>query len=348
MKNKTPKLLAFFASVVLTIFTIVVLLFLIFFSNYTISNSFLVFFPISLFLITYLLFYTIFRKYIYNKIKVIYKSIYDLKYSAKNRFSKEETYSDMLLDVEEEVKQWVLNNSLEIEQLKKMEIYRREFLGNVSHELKTPVFNIQGYIETLIDGGIEDKKVNKKFLNKAVKNIERLSTIIEDLEIITLIENDKLNLKFEVFDIYDLIGEIVDSLEMRAEKHNIKLELNKLNNTEYSVLADKERISQVLINLITNSIKYGKEGGKTSIACSEQLNKIQIDISDNGIGIENKHLSRLFERFYRVDTDRSRKHGGSGLGLSIVKHIIEAHEETIKVSSQVGVGSTFTFTLQKA
>jgi len=145
-----------------------------------------------------------------------------------------------------------------------------------------------------------------------------------------------------------LIGEIVDSLEMRAEKHNIKLELNKVNNIELSVLADKERISQVLINLVTNSIKYGIEGGSTTIACSEHPYIIQIDISDDGIGIENKHLPRLFERFYRVDTDRSRKHGGSGLGLSIVKHIIEAHEQTINVSSRVGEGSTFTFTLLKA
>jgi len=165
MKNKTTKLLAFFVSVVLTIFTIVALLFLNYFYDYTISGNFLIFFPIFLFLITYILFFIIFKKYIYNRIKVIYKSIYDLKYSTKNRFRKEESSSGMLSDVEVEVKQWVLNNSLEIEQLKKMEIYRREFLGNVSHELKTPVFNIQGYIETLIDGGIEDKKVNKKFLN---------------------------------------------------------------------------------------------------------------------------------------------------------------------------------------
>lgn len=348
MKYKTAKLLALLASVVIAIFTIVILLFLNNFYDYAFHRTVLVVFPIVLFFVTYLLFYSLFKKYIYDRIKAIYTSIYDLKYAAKNRLRKEASSSDMLLDIEEEVNQWVLNNSLEIEQLKKMEVYRREFLGNVSHELKTPVFNIQGYIETLIDGGIGDKRVNKKFLNKAAKNIERLSTIIEDLEIISLIENDKLNLKYEVFDVCGLIGEIIDSLEMRAEKSKIKLELKGGSVNGINVIADKERISQILINLITNSIKYGKEGGRTTLNCFEDMYSIKIEVCDDGIGIENKHLPRLFERFYRVDTDRSRKHGGSGLGLSIVKHFIEAHDQKIHVSSQVGVGSAFTFTLQKA
>lgn len=348
MKFKTTKLLAFFVSIMVAIFTLVILLLLNNFHGNTFSRNHIVIIPILLFFVTYLLFYSIFKKYIYNRISVIYKSIYDLKHSVNNRFSKEESSIDMLLDVEEEVKQWVVNNSQEMEQLKKMEVYRREFLGNVSHELKTPIFNIQGYIETLIEGGIEDKKINKKFLNKAAKNIDRLSTIIEDLEIITLIENDKLNLKYEVFDVFELIREIVDSLEMRAEKHHIKLELENTDKRGFPVLADKERISQVLINLLTNSIKYGKENGRTLVKCTEDTYKIRVEISDDGIGIEKKHLPRLFERFYRVDTDRSRKHGGSGLGLSIVKHIIEAHEQLIKVKSEVGFGSTFTFTLSKA
>jgi len=347
MKNKTTKLLAFYTSLFLAIFTVVLFLSINIFYNSPINKNLIIFFPIVLFVITYLLVFTIIEKFIYRRIEVIYQSIYDLKYPRNKKIIKRPFKSDMLHEVEQEVKQWAVNNSLEIEQLKKMEVYRREFLGNVSHELKTPIFNIQGYIETLIDGGIKDKKVNKKFLNKAAKNIERLSTIIKDLEMITLIENDKLNLRNEVFNICNLIIDIIDSLEMLAKGSNIKLELIKGHKIDFSVIADKERISQVLINLITNSIKYGKEQGRITVDCHDMGDKIQIEISDDGIGIEQKHLPRLFERFYRVDTDRSRKHGGSGLGLAIVKHIIEAHNQTISVKSEVGKGSTFTFTLRK-
>ncbi len=347
MKNITSKQLSLYTSFVLCSFSVVLLFFLNYFSEKSIPIFFLILFPIILFVVSFLLYYYFSEMFIHRRIKLIYKSIYDIK-SSKNKPLKRHFQAIRIDEAEHAVNQWATSKKLEIEQLKKMELYRREFLGNVSHELKTPVFTIQGYIETLIDGGIKDKKVNKKFLLKAAKNIERLTTIIADLEVISLIEHDKLNIQLETINIYSLISEIVESLEMRAEENSISLAFKESCNKEFMVWADRERISQVLINLMTNSIKYGKEGGETLIGCYDMDKNILIEVSDNGIGIGKKHLPRLFERFYRVDTNRSRKYGGSGLGLSIVKHIIEAHKQTINVRSDIGVGSAFTFTLKKA
>jgi len=348
MKNPTPKQITFIAAGLLSLFALIILLLIKRFYNEAINGYVVLIFPCILFVLGYFVFYYALEKFIYRKIKVIYKTIYELKSPKSSAGGKVHLQDDIIKDVEQEVIQWATSKSQEIEQLKKMEAYRREFLGNVSHELKTPVFNIQGYIETLIDGGIKDDKVNMEYLHKAVKNINRLSIIIEDLEIISLIESGTLNLELEKFNICELIGEVLDSLEMRADISDIKLGFKEGCNMPYMVLADKERIRQVLINLITNSIKYGKEGGETLIGCYDMDENILIEVSDDGIGIEKKNLSRLYERFYRIDTNRSREQGGTGLGLSIVKHIIEAHNQTINVRSTVGIGSTFGFTLKKA
>lgn len=347
MKHSTSKQLSLYIALALSSFTLILLLLIKYFSEESVNLYFLFLFPIVLFVTSFLLYYYFSEMFIHRRIKLIYKSIYDIK-SSKNKPLKRHFQAIRIDEAEHDVNQWATSKKLEIEELKKMELYRREFLGNVSHELKTPVFTIQGYIETLIDGGIKDKKVNKKFLLKAAKNIERLTTIIADLEVISLIEHDKLNIQLETINIYSLISEIVESLEMRAEENSISLAFKESCNKEFMVWADRERISQVLINLMTNSIKYGKEGGETLIGCYDMDKNILIEVSDNGIGIGKKHLPRLFERFYRVDTNRSRKYGGSGLGLSIVKHIIEAHKQTINVRSDIGVGSAFTFTLKKA
>ena len=236
----------------------------------------------------------------------------------------------------------------EINILKDQENYRREFLGNVSHELKTPLFTIQGYILTLIEGALKDKKVRGKYLRRSAKGVDRLISIVKDLDLITQFESGIKTVDKTDFNIYELIENVYDLMEFESEKNNTKLLVYNENNTPVIVNADKERILQVLTNLVVNSIKYGKEGGYTKVKVEEyDKDKIIVRVKDNGEGIEDEHLPRLFERFYRIDKNRSRKKGGSGLGLSIVKHIIEAHQEQIFVKSKIGQGTEFSFTLQK-
>ena len=237
----------------------------------------------------------------------------------------------------------------EINILKDQENYRREFLGNISHELKTPLFTIQGYILTLVEGGaMKDKKVREKYLKRAAKGVDRIISIVKDLDLITQFESGIKTVDKSDFNIYDLVDNVFDLLEFESEKNNILLELENNNNSVINVNADQERILQVLTNLIVNSIKYGSNNGYTKVIVEDyNTEKVIIRVIDNGEGIEQEHLPRLFERFYRIDKNRSRKKGGSGLGLSIVKHIIEAHQEQIFVESKIGVGTEFSFTLQK-
>ena len=236
----------------------------------------------------------------------------------------------------------------EINILKDQENYRREFLGNVSHELKTPLFTIQGYILTLIEGALKDKKVRGKYLRRSAKGVDRLISIVKDLDLITQFESGIKTVDKTDFNIYELIENVYDLMEFESEKNKTKLLVNNENNTPIIVNADKERILQVLTNLVVNSIKYGKEGGYTKVKVEEyDKDRIIVRVKDNGEGIEDEHLPRLFERFYRIDKNRSRKKGGSGLGLSIVKHIIEAHQEQIFVESKIGQGTEFSFTLKK-
>ena len=238
--------------------------------------------------------------------------------------------------------------SSEINILKDQENYRREFLGNVSHELKTPLFTIQGYILTLLEGAMKDKKVRSKYLNRTAKGVDRIISIVKDLDLITQFESGIKTVDKSNFNIYELIDNVYDLMEFESEKNNTKLRIRNERNNSVMVYADKERILQVLTNLVVNSIKYGKENGYTEIAVDEyDKDRIIVKVIDDGEGIEEEHLPRLFERFYRIDKTRSRKKGGSGLGLSIVKHIIEAHQEQIFVKSKVGVGTEFSFTLLK-
>lgn len=248
-----------------------------------------------------------------------------------------------------EVELFAQNKKLEIEALKIRENYRREFIGNVSHELKTPLFTVQGYLETLIDGALKDKNVRKKYIERANKGVERLIFIVKDLDMITKLEVGDLNLEKEDFDIVELVRNVFDLLEMKASKQDISLTFDKDYIKKVVVRADRDRVQQVLTNLIVNSIKYGRQGGTTEVSIENLvMNKILVRVTDNGEGIEENQIPRLFERFYRVDKSGSREQGGSGLGLSIVKHIIEAHNEKIYVESQFGVGSEFSFTLEKA
>ena len=345
MKNPTPRQIILLTSSVLALISLVLLIIVKTLWSVDLSLYLIVFLVLVNFISGYFVFSYYLEKFIYRKIKVIYKYIHDVKHPDYNKRIR--LQDDVMQNVETEVKKWASSKKTEIAQLKKMEKYRREYLGNVSHELKTPIFNIQGYIESLIDGGRRDKKITKKFLTKALDNVNRLSLIVDDLEMISRSESGNLHLEFEVFNIKNLITEIMESLEMQTAEVGVRLAFKDPNQTPYKVYADRERIRQVLINLISNSIKYGKKGGETLLTCYDMEDNILVEVSDNGIGIETKHLPRLFERFYRIDKNRSRNKGGTGLGLAIVKHIIEAHKQTINVRSTIGVGATFGFTLKK-
>lgn len=285
--------------------------------------------------------------FIIQKINPIYKTIHNISVPDET-LEKEFEGKDIISEVKDEVIDWAKDKTQQIDQLKQMEKYRKEFLGNVSHELKTPIFNIQGYVLTLLDGGLEDESINRLYLERTEKSINRMISIIEDLEIISRLESGELKLEMERFNIVRLAEEAVENLEIRARKRNISLNIPSGTNKRILVEADKKRIFDVLNNLIINSINYGKANGKTTISFLDMGENILVDITDNGIGIPSKDLNRIFERFYRVDRSRSRHHGGTGLGLAIVKHVIEAHNQTINVRSSQKGGSSFVFTLKKA
>lgn len=301
-------------------------------------------FAIFCYLFSFLIIQYRVERFIYRRIKKVYDnvSLLDSKTLSPNQIT-----TDMS-SLTREVKKFAEDKKLEIETLKVREAYRKEFMGNVSHELKTPLFTVQGYILTLLDGAHKDKVIRKKYLTRANKGVERLIYIVKDLDMITKLETGDLHLRYETFDIVELIQASFDLLEMKAAKKNITLTFDFDYEEPIFVRADRERIQQVLTNLIVNSVKYGKKGGTTEISIENLIkNKVIVRVTDNGEGIENENIPRLFERFYRVDKSGSRKEGGSGLGLSIVKHILEAHGEKIYVESVFGVGSEFSFTLEK-
>lgn len=284
------------------------------------------------------------ERFIYRRVKKIYDDVSLLESST---FINQPITTDMET-LSREVKKFATDKKLEIEMLQIREEYRREFLGNVSHELKTPLFTVQGYISTLLDGAMEDKTIRKKYLKRAEKGVERLIYIVEDLDMITKLESGDLHLEYSNFDIVELIQSVFDLLEMKADKKKIKLLFENDYKQPIMVHADKDKLQQVVLNLVVNSIKYGREGGETEVAIvSLTPKKILVRVADNGEGIEKQNIPRLFERFFRVNKSGSRSEGGSGLGLAIVKHIIEAHKEKIYVESEFGVGSEFSFTIEK-
>ena len=283
------------------------------------------------------------ERFIYNRIKKIYDDVALLESSP---FANQPITTDMET-LSRKVKKFAADKKLEIEMLQVREEYRREFLGNVSHELKTPLFTVQGYIDTLLDGAMEDETIRKKYLKRAEKGVERLIYIVEDLDMITKLESGELHLEISEFDIIELIQSVFDLLEMKAEKKKIKFHLEN-NDVSVYVRGDKGKLQQVIQNLLVNSIKYGKEGGETEVSVMNFTNKkIVVRVTDNGEGIEQQNIPRLFERFFRVNKSGSRSEGGSGLGLAIVKHIVEAHKQKIYVESEFGVGSEFSFTIEK-
>jgi len=302
-------------------------------------------FALIVFVIAFLILQIRVEKFIYRRIKRIYD---DVSLLESTSFTSRPVTTDMRT-LTEEIEKFAKDKKIEIDTLKIREEYRKEFLGNVSHELKTPLFTVQGYILTLLDGALEDKSVRRKYLNRAKKGVERLIYIIRDLDLITKLEVGDVHLELSDFDIIELIENVFDLLEMKAAKKSISLTFDMVYDVPVLVRADREKIQQVLTNLIVNSIKYGHKDGTTEVSVENLIkNKVIVRITDNGEGIAEEHVPRLFERFYRVDKSGSRKEGGSGLGLSIVKHIIEAHNERIYLESVEGVGSEFSFTLEKA
>lgn len=352
MKFHEPRNLAILNALIITVtyiilfFSSVVLIFPHAFTHFS-SYLILILSSVLLFLMAYFIFRYTLERFIYSKIRLIYKSIHLFKVGKKEKpvILPEQ---NIIENVQTEVESWEDEKQKEIEQLNRLEEYRRDFIGNVSHELKTPLFNIQGYVSTLLDGGLEDPTINREYLKRSEKSIERLVKIIEDLDEISQLDSGHIRLNVTRFDIVALTQEVAEMLEMKAIKHHISITVNKPEK-HILVEGDKDKIRQVLTNIIDNSIRYGKcEDGHTKITFFDMDENILTEITDNGIGIETSDLVRVFERFYRTDRGRAVTRKGKGLGLAISKHIIEAHQQTIQVRSTIGVGTTFGFTLKKA
>jgi two-component system phosphate regulon sensor histidine kinase PhoR len=342
MKDLTPNGIALKIAVVVAI-AITLLVFVLEYLMASVHYSLIAMvFPVT-FIASYIGFRIAVEKFVYKKIKIIYRTIHSLKLKKG-----EEQKEFSLNQIQTEVEDWDKLNKKEIDRLKGLESYRREFVGNVSHELKTPIFNIQGYLLTLLEGGLDDPNINVKYLEKANKGVDRMIALIEDLDEISQLESGRMSLNIKKTDLRELINEVLNSLEMSAKTKNITLKLIDDPLKPIWVMADAQGINQTLVNLVVNAIKYGRENGETLVRLHNLHDNILVEVADDGKGIAEKHLPHLFERFYRTDKNRGRDSGGTGLGLSIAKHIIEAHHQTISVRSSEGVGSTFSFTLKKA
>ena len=336
---------AFISALYLTILSVAIAVFSYLYFFQSLGLVSVIIFGIVLFVISFFVIQYRAEHFIYQRVKKLYKdiSILDVEDLKRDKVTTDiESFTKTVQDYVEDKKEEIAN-------LTERDSFRRDFLGNVAHELKTPLFTVQGYILTLIEGAAEDKEIRTKYLERANKGVERLTSIVKDLDMIAKLETEGMKMNIETFNILELIQSVFDLFEMKAKKRSIKLRLDRVYEFPFFVKGDIERIEQVLINLIVNSIKYGKVGGVTTVSVENyNSKKFIIKVNDNGEGIKQEHLSRLFERFYRVDQSRSREQGGSGLGLSIVKHIIEAHGETILLKSKYGEGSEFSFTLEKA
>jgi two-component system phosphate regulon sensor histidine kinase PhoR len=343
VKNLRPSILILLGSLLYLVLSISsALLFHLFVLD--LSPWVIIFIPVISALVVFILFYALLKNFIQNRLHLIYKSIQTKQQVVPFKGS---TIDNLISTVEIDVRNWQKNKNKEITKLRDQEQFRREFLGNLAHELKTPVFAVQGYILTLIEGGIDDQQVNMQFLERASRATERIVNILEDLDQIAKLEVDALKIEMRSFEIIDLIKEIVETLELKAKEKNISLRFHNDLSSIY-VTADRNKISQVLTNLINNAISYGKIDGEVVISAVPIDDLVTIEVKDNGIGIETEHFPRLFERFYRVEKSRNRNEGGTGLGLAIVKHIIESHQQSINVRSSIGIGSTFSFSLKKS
>jgi len=347
-KNASTKKLAFIASLTPALLFLAIMLALSGMMDYAMPWFIYPAGFLLLLWVAFALFYFILTRFIYDRIRLIYKTIHDRKRPHDQK--KEELYDqgDMITRASEEVEAWASDQQKQIADLRKMEAYRREFLGNVSHELKTPIFNIQGYVLTLLDGGLEDPRINRSYLQRTEKSINRMISIVEDLETISRLESEEVKLKYSHFDMVTLAREVMEALEMDAAAKRISFVFGREYEPSVMVYADRQNIQQVLTNLMVNAIKYGREKGRIKVSFFDMDKHILTEVTDDGVGIAREEIPRVFERFYRGEKSRARNQGGgSGLGLAIVKHIIEAHQQTINVRSTPEVGTTFAFTLKK-
>jgi len=347
-KNITPRQLALISAASIAGIVFLLQLLLAVLSSYPFLPGYAIAMAIIIFITAYLIFFYLIKHYITRKIKLIYKSIHRIRTNTSSKMESMDFSEDVIEDAEKEVTEWASQQQQEIENLKSLEEYRRNFLGDISHELKTPLFNIQGYIHTLLDGALYDEKINQEYLKRAAVNTDRLHLIVEDLEVISRLESGENPLDIEIFDLRKISDEVIEEMELVAREKRIAIVYKEKVSQPVKVEADQESVRQILVNLIVNSIKYGKMDGTTKVAFYDMDEYILVEVADDGIGINQKHLPHIFDRFYRVEKSRNRSQGGSGLGLSIVKHIIEAHGLTINVRSNPGIGSTFGFTLKKA
>lgn len=345
MKVKNTYAFAFFTSLLFTLIATSGLVSVIHFKFQVFDLELTAYYALILFIVSFVFLQQRVKSFIYNRVRKIYEDISLLDADKLNK-------RNITTDIESlslEVQKFAEDKQLEIESLNERENYRREFLGNVSHELKTPLFTVQGYLLTLIEGAADDKEIRDRYLERANIGVERLESIVKDLDMISKLESNDLNINVEPLNLLEVIQNVFDLFEMKVKKKNMTLRFDRLYEFPEHVIADAAKIEQVLINLIVNAIKYGKIGGAIMVSIEyKKPNKLVVKVSDNGEGIKKENINRIFERFYRVDKSRSRDQGGSGLGLSIVKHIIEAHKETINIESEYGVGSTFSFTLKRA
>jgi len=342
-KNLSPRLLSFITAIIIATANALLSLFL----QHHWYTPFVVF-GITFVLIYWLYYYTL-QRFIYRKIKIIYKIIYQIKATKKEEFFYKNILPQKSIEeVSEDVQKWATQRKDEVEVLKANERFRKEFLMNLAHELRTPIFSVQGYVDTLLGGALEDEQVNKKFLTNASKSIDRLVRLVDDLDEISKLESGKIPVIEESFCIQELVKDVYEEFSLKAEERHIHLLFKKGTERPIFVKADKQKIKQVFVNLVENALKYGNESGTVIAGCYEMDDRhVYVEISDDGPGIGEEHLARIFERFYRADRSRSRAIGGTGLGLAIVKHIIEAHGQTVNVRSKLGVGSSFGFTLAR-
>lgn len=348
MQTNSPRSLSVYISLFVSLFSIFLIILSFWYKETNISLWLLLLMFLLIFSITFILVYFTLERFIYHKIKLLYRATNMFRINKDISNLELDMNTDILGKVSKDVAKWMVDQHNTIDQLKERESFRREFIGNLAHELKTPVFSIQGFILTLLEGGIDDKEINRLFLERAANGVERITNLIEDLDVISKIESGQVNMEKKRFNFTKLVYEVVDELELKAKKKKIGIEIEFLFDKEIWVNADRVKISQVLTNLLNNAISYSKDGGKVIIKTNQLDEKVLVDVEDDGVGIKKEDLDRIFERFYRVEKSRARHKGGTGLGLAIVKHIIEAHNETITAQSKPGKGTTFTFSLSRA